>query len=578
MGTGKLVLKCLLISLLLSYSTKATSQIGIGTTTPNSSAILDISNNSKGLLIPRMTAAQRAAISFPATGLLVYQTDGTPSFYYNSGTPGLPDWTKIISSVPGVWSLTGNIGTDPLVNFIGTTDDQPLVLKVNNQKAGLIDNTNSNVFLGYQSGNNNSGSSNVFIGHQAGLNNTTRNGSVFIGQLAGYTTQSGQCCDIFIGSSAGYSNTTGFDNIFIGAGAGLNNTTGNTNHFIGHQAGLTNTTGQANSFFGEQAGYNNTTASDNAFIGYVCGHSNTTGSKNSFFGHSAGFSNTAGNNNTFIGSDAGFTNNGPNNIAIGYQALYTNSTGSHNTAIGWKALYSSTTVGLNTAIGSQALQNTTTGDVNTACGTGALISNVTGSYNTAIGYSSNVGANNLTNTTAIGYNAIANSSNNIVVGNTSVSVIGGFTNWSNISDERFKTKIQEDVPGLLFITKLRPVTYHLDMYSLNKSVYGSNAQEYEKNMTDNIGLKQKIVYSGFLAQEVEIAARSCGYTFSGLISPQNEKDSYKISYADFVVPLIKAMQEQQKTILDLEAVNQRLTEKLSILEKEIKAIRSLIGK
>jgi hypothetical protein len=54
--------------------------------TPDSTAILDISSTQKGLLIPRMTAQQKTAIAGPATGLLIYQTDGDPGFYYYNGT------------------------------------------------------------------------------------------------------------------------------------------------------------------------------------------------------------------------------------------------------------------------------------------------------------------------------------------------------------------------------------------------------------------------------------------------------------------------------------------------------------
>lgn len=59
--------------LLISYSLFAQS-VGIGTTTPHSSAALEINNNSKGLLIPTMTAAQRNTIISPAKGLMVYDT------------------------------------------------------------------------------------------------------------------------------------------------------------------------------------------------------------------------------------------------------------------------------------------------------------------------------------------------------------------------------------------------------------------------------------------------------------------------------------------------------------------------
>lgn len=59
------------------------------------SSILDIKSSTKGLLTPRMTAAQRTAITSPAKGLVVYQTDGTEGFYYNAGTSVAPNWVKL---------------------------------------------------------------------------------------------------------------------------------------------------------------------------------------------------------------------------------------------------------------------------------------------------------------------------------------------------------------------------------------------------------------------------------------------------------------------------------------------------
>ena len=114
---------------MLSSLNSTAQNVGIGTNTPNASAVLDLTSTTKGLLIPRMTSAQRAAIVTPATGLLVYQTDGTPGLYYNTGTPALPVWTVVPATGGGGsgWSLTGNAGTSAAANFIGTTDANPLV-------------------------------------------------------------------------------------------------------------------------------------------------------------------------------------------------------------------------------------------------------------------------------------------------------------------------------------------------------------------------------------------------------------------------------------------------------------------
>ncbi len=79
--------------------------VGIGTTSPNSSAILDIDTVGKGILIPRMTKSQRDAIISPVTGLLIYQTNSTPGFYYNTGS----NWTAL--KISDYWKIDGNTFT-----------------------------------------------------------------------------------------------------------------------------------------------------------------------------------------------------------------------------------------------------------------------------------------------------------------------------------------------------------------------------------------------------------------------------------------------------------------------------------
>lgn len=111
--------------------------VGIGTATPNPSALLDLTSTTKGLLTPRMTQAQRDAIVRPATGLIIYNT--TANVYeFNSGTEFQPIWSRMISVSGGnsgndFWSTTGNAGIDPAQHFLGTTDNRALVLRTNDQ-------------------------------------------------------------------------------------------------------------------------------------------------------------------------------------------------------------------------------------------------------------------------------------------------------------------------------------------------------------------------------------------------------------------------------------------------------------
>ncbi len=84
-----------IIFFLCYYSVIA--QVGIGTTTPSSSAVLDITSNDKGLLIPRMSNTQIANISTPEKSLIVFNTD-TNNFQFNSGSTSIVNWTTVRSN------------------------------------------------------------------------------------------------------------------------------------------------------------------------------------------------------------------------------------------------------------------------------------------------------------------------------------------------------------------------------------------------------------------------------------------------------------------------------------------------
>ncbi|TGE14471.1 hypothetical protein [Hymenobacter elongatus] len=82
-----------------------TGSVGIGIETPNASAVLDLTSTAKGLLIPRMTQAQRNLISTPAEGLLVYQTDNTPGIYQRTATA----WVRLVADNLGDHTATTNL-------------------------------------------------------------------------------------------------------------------------------------------------------------------------------------------------------------------------------------------------------------------------------------------------------------------------------------------------------------------------------------------------------------------------------------------------------------------------------------
>ncbi len=96
---------------IVSASLAQAQGVGINATgaAADTSAILDLTSSNKGLLVPRMTAAQRSAIVLPATGLVVYQTDGAAGLYFNAGTSASPSWQAVgANAVAPQWSVSGS--------------------------------------------------------------------------------------------------------------------------------------------------------------------------------------------------------------------------------------------------------------------------------------------------------------------------------------------------------------------------------------------------------------------------------------------------------------------------------------
>lgn len=674
----------------LFLQSKVFSQnVGIGTETPDPTALLDISAKNKGVLVPRITTDSMNAIVTPATGLLIYNSDENKFFFYN-GT----EWSSIGTS-PG-WSLNGNAGTNPNQNFIGTTDNSSLIFKANNELAGKLDPTSRNMSLGLHALENNTGTANLALGNAAlnlsniqsqliaigdsalytngdgaflpehaisniaigtkalffnnqgsyntGIGNeslwSNRNGTynvaignrslyknldasfnTAIGNNALYSNRQG-FGNTANGSNTLYSNTTGYQNLATGDRALYSNTTGYFNSAAGNNTMYSNTTGYFNSAYGSQSLYSNVDGAWNTVSGYRAMYSNTSGNNNTAIGIHSLISNLTGNFNVAIGSRALYSNlanhhiiavgdsalysngmgadgdtegsmntavgsaamkensKGYKNTAMGYQAMYKNDRGYENTALGPLALFRNTTGYLNTATGSSTLYNNTNGIRNTAYGVGAAYYNASGSFNTAIGndamfynstgnYNTIVGYGSYPTTSTTNYSGFganvgsAGSGDNMVeIGNTSVTVIRGQVGFSTYSDARIKDNVQNDVPGLAFITKLRPVTYTLNIHKQNELM----------GKKDNLSWKgqydiEKLRMSGFLAQQVEQAADASHFSFSGLIKPSGPHDLYGLRYSDFVVPLVKAVQEQQTIIEEQGKTIQQLKAEIEEIKK-----------
>ncbi|MEO6720382.1 MAG: tail fiber domain-containing protein [Ferruginibacter sp.] len=634
--------------LFVSYHTKAQQSVGIGTTTPHNSAVLELKHTNKGLLIPRVAltgTADVATITSPAVSLLVYNTATTvggtavsPGYYYWNGAAWAMFSIVNGSTAGNSWLLTGNAATTDGTNFIGTTNNIPFNIRVNNQRAGRIDSTLLNTFWGYQAGNanttgngntangfaalysnttgmgntaagvnalnlNTTGSFNVASGLQALSKNTSGIQNTALGPFALYGNLSGNH-NTAIGYQALLYNIRGYSNTAVGAAALLNNTIASHLVAIGDSALFNNGTGAtvigqatANTAIGSKALYSNTIGNSNTANGLSALYSNTTGSKNTSTGRETLYFNQTGNGNTANGYDALFSNqSGNNNTALGTQALENNSTGSENTATGFLALQSnvgnfnsasgayalmSNQQGFdNTANGYQALYLNTIGAQNTAIGNFALDANITGSGNTAVGYGTDVNSSAFNNTTALGSGAIVYKSNSVQIGNSNVIEVFFGNPASTIlyagslvtpSDERFKYDVQNKVPGLEFIKKLKPVTYYFDEQGL--ADYSKTGIINKRSITNISYAGEQRLHTGFLAQEVEKTANQLGYNFDGVHAPENDRGYYSLSYSQFVMPLVKAIQEQQAIIEQQDKTNALQQQQIDALLKEIKQIK-----
>lgn len=459
-----------------------------------------------------------------------------------------------ITYIDPPWFTNGNTGTDSSINFIGTSDAHPLAFRVNNQKSGWIDFTgNNNTSLGYQG----------LLANTTGFLNTALGSNTLKANITGGRNTS-------IGAYTLVTNNAD-NNTAIGVYALSSNTSGAGNTAAGVNALAVNTTGNNNAAYGINSLESNITGNENTAAGYAALYQNQTGSYNTATGSGALNSNTA-DFNTAHGAYALYENtSGSGNTASGYQSQYFSTTGSNNTAIGYVALYNNITGSLNVAIG-HAASYQTTGSGNTSVGEFALGTNSTGSYNTAIGISSGPASEDLSFTTAVGYGASTSSSNQIRIGSVGLSgdptSIGGKVGWSTLSDGRVKKNIKENVPGLTFINKLKPITYNIDNNVINQiiqrpAIKSKEAKEMNPLANDFSAAKtaSTVIYTGFIAQDVEKAAKSLNYDFSGVDAAKNDKDLYGLRYADFVVPLVKAVQELsaknddlQKQIDDLKAM------------------------
>jgi hypothetical protein len=303
-----------------------------GSTSLNASAQLQVNSTTKGLLPPRMTSTQRTAISTPAVGLVVYQTDATEGLYQYLST----GWSAVsggggtnIYNSDG--TLTGNrtvtMGSNTL-SFSGDISVNGVTIGKKSVSTNLVIGTglssatggSYNIAIGYGVlGSPLTNQSNIGIGQNA-LRIATSSYNTAVGDSAGYSVTSGNGQNVFVGGYSGFNISTGRNNICIGEDSGTGITTGSYNTILGSVIGLTSTLsnniiladGQGNmrlvidnsgnTYIGATttyptfAGYKLDVQGTGRFTGQVniIDSSSTTGTALSMFGGSASFTNAGG--------------------------------------------------------------------------------------------------------------------------------------------------------------------------------------------------------------------------------------------------------------------------------------------
>lgn len=367
-------------------------RVGVNTDTPKST--LDINGSSvdniKGILIPRVTAAEMKTMSGDADfgghqhSVLVYLTDTMPTtdqtgkheyvtdqgFYYWYSDNTNPD--------KGRWIPLNDL------RYVGRGNH--ITMDAGKNGTSLPAGSN-NIGIGKGSLNANTGSNNIAVGTSALLKNTLGSGAVAIGTNALIRNTKGKN-NIAIGTNTLTQNTEADNNIAIGITALNLNTEGTNNVAIGGEALTNNKKGKNNIALGPNTLRQNIDADNNFAIGLNALEANTIGQANMAVGNGALSRNT----------------NGGYNMAFGYNTMPLNQTGSYNIALGYNSA-----------------NQIVNGSYNTIIGTGGSYIN-NGNGNISIGNSGDgTDTASLDNIIAIGHGITPTTDNTIVLGNNTAT-------------------------------------------------------------------------------------------------------------------------------------------------------------
>ena len=505
----------LLLIISTAFSLFAFSQnVGIGTSSP-----LNKLHVAGGFRLDTLTGVGgEGLLKHDASGVVygIKFTGNTSDVLRGDGTFGAGS-----SGGPGsAWSLTGNAGTDATTNFIGTTDVQSLMFRVNNQPAGFISATTADIALGHFA-----------------LSSTT----------GGYYNSA-------IGYAALTLNTEGYSNSAVGAFTLQSNSTGHSNTAMGSLALSSNTTGTENTAIGKSALYFNTGGYSNTANGVEALYFNTTGYGNTAIGRSALRANTTGRVN----------------VAMGDAALAQNTTGEDNTAIGFYALEGNRTGKNNTASGALALGNTLYSENNTAIGHRAGFNFNNGWNNTFLGANTGASADDMFNCIAIGESVTCTASNQARIGNTSTQSLF----FSGVYNSTTSSSANMVVDGFGQIMRsTSSARYKADIEDLDintEQIYQLQARSYT---SINDGQK----YFGLVAEEVD-------KVIPELVEYAKEKEVIAGSQSDHLIPdavrypmlsvlLLKEMQKHEKLIEEQQTTIEKQQKQIDDLIKEVQLIK-----
>lgn len=383
-------------------------------------------------------------------------------------------------------------------------------------------------------------------------------GNRSFGSLASFENATSAVSNIALGDNALASVTAGCGEIAIGPDA-LKSTTGNNTVPVG----TSGREGWYNIAIGLTAGRDNTLGFENVYIGAFTGQKGTTAQWNTAVGSHSQITNTVGQENTSLGAYSLVVNQGDNNVAVGWAALENQTSGS-NVAVGHTAMNANTTGTNNVIVGNGAMPASTTASQNVVVGAAALPNLGTGSNNTAIGYLSlgtlagagtnntSVGANSLliatgdsntalgsgagnavtteTNTTQIGLAANCIASNQVTLGNASVTSLRcAVTTITAISDARHKKNIAPlDIPDE-FLDEVEIVTFNW----------------LSEEMTTDTQV-------GVIAQQLDELQTRYGLEWLGLVD-KTVPDRWEATPGKLLFPLIVRSQRQGAMLADLAA-------------------------